>query len=116
MKNIFLFAAMIVVCLTLTGGTPGFSADRVEGELLLTVAPPTDAGLDRDDYLADIARLADAAVVKVYDALSLTPDDPLLLLIRSETLSTDEMAARLDEDERVLSATPNEIVRIRKAN
>ena len=116
MKNIFLFAVMAVVCLALTGGVPGYAADRVEGELLLTVAPQADANLDRDDYLADIARIADAVVVKVYDALSLTPDDPLLLMIRSETLGTDEMTARLADDKRVLSATPNEIVRIRKAN
>ena len=116
MKNIFLFAAVAAVCLALIGGTAAHAAGRVESELLLTVAPPGQDDGDRDAYLDSVARAADAVVVKVYDALSLTPEDPLLLVIRSETLGTDEMIARLEGDKRVLSATPNEIVRIRKAN
>lgn len=115
MKHIFLFAAMIVVCLVWTGGAAAYAADGPRGEVLLTVWPP-NAAADRDGYLAEIAQGAGAVVVKVYDALSLTPDDPLLLLICSETLNAEEMIAWLEYDTRVLSATPNETIRLRKTN
>jgi hypothetical protein len=116
LKKIFLFAAAVAaMCLALMGGTDARAAEWAEGELLLTVAPPAN-GDDRDAYLASVAQTADAVVVKVYDALSLTPDDPLLVAIRSSSLGTDEMMARLADDERVLSATPNRITRLLKHN
>jgi hypothetical protein len=115
LKKILLFAAVVAVCLALMGGTDARAEERVEGELLLTVVPPAD-GCGRGAYLMSIALAADAVIVKVYDALSLTPDDPLMMAIRSSTLGTDEMLSRLADDERVLSATPNRILRLRKPN
>jgi hypothetical protein len=115
LKKIFLFAAAAAVCFALAGGMDARAAEWIEGELLLTVVPPAEGG-DRDACLASIARAADAVIVKVYDALSLTPDDPILMAIRSSSLGTDEMMARLADDERVLSATPNRITRLLKPN
>ena len=80
----------------------------VRGEVLLTVAPcPPDWELD--EYLDDIAAGADAYVANTYTALAMTEDDPILLLIRSETEESEAMIASLADDERVYSATPNRV-------
>lgn len=116
MKKIFFLA----ICLSLGLGViaaqgSAEAADYVEGELLLTAAPPEE-GADRDVYLASIAEAAGASVVKVYSALSLTEDDPILLMIRSDTKSTDAMLEALKDDKRVISASPNWVRSIRKTN
>lgn len=85
---------------------------EVPGELLLTVAPCPD-GADVEGYLDDIASSAGAYVVRVYTALSMTEDDPILLLIRSDTKDNAYMLEVLKKDKRVYSATPNRIYRIR---
>ncbi len=87
---------------------PASAAEKVSGEVLLTVAPcPPD--MDMDEYLDDIAASAGAYVASVYTALSMTEDDPILILIRSETNDSESMAAALADDERVYSATPNRV-------
>jgi hypothetical protein len=80
------------------------------GELLLTVAPPLNKV--EQAYLGDIASGAGAVVVKVYSALSLEESDPLLLLIRSETNDVETMTELLKADRRVLSMSPNRVVRV----
>lgn len=80
-----LFAAAILLFMAL----PVSAAEPPVGELLLTVAPP--GAEERMPYLDDIAAQAGATVVKVYAALSLGPDDPMLLFIRSDTNDTEEM-------------------------
>jgi hypothetical protein len=84
------------------------------GELLLTVAPPLNE--EEGAYLDDIASAADAVVVKVYSALSLGESDPLLLLIRSEANDVEKMMELLKADRRVLSMSPNRVVRVRNTS
>lgn len=81
---------------------------NIRGEVLLTVAP-CPPGWELDGYLDDIAASAGAYVANTYTALAMTEDDPILLLIRSETEDSDAIIASLADDERVYSATPNRV-------
>jgi hypothetical protein len=84
------------------------SAAANETDLLLTVSSAGD--VDRDAYLHDIASGAGAVVVKVYAALSLGPDDPILLVVRPQA-EPERVLEILREDVRVLSVTPNRRIR-----
>ena len=102
-------AALIALCLV---AVPAFAAQapsQTAGGLLLTVLPNEDG--DRGAYLCDIAAGAGAVVVKTYTALSLSADDPILLLIRSDANDSETMMELLRTDRRVLSATPNRPIR-----
>ena len=100
------FAAMLPPGTAFAEETGG-AGEKIRGEVLLTVAPcPPD--WEMDEYLDDIAAAANAYVANTYTALAMTEDDPILLLIRSETEESDAMAAALADDERVYSATPSQ--------
>lgn len=93
--------------------------DALPGELLLTVAPMDGADkvdkVDREArkiYLSEIAETAGAYVVKIYAALSRSPEDPILVLIRSDTHTWAEMQRALSGDKRVLAASPNRVMRV----
>lgn len=108
MKKIFLLALCLSFGFTAMTAPASRAAEYAEGEVLLTVAPPGET--ERDEYLAQIASVADAKVVKVYSALSFTDEDPILMMIKSDTMTTKEMIALLEHDERVISASPNSTI------
>lgn len=107
--------AVLALAVSLCGASavPAQAAQEVHGEVLLTVAP-CPPGVSVEAYLDDIAGVAGAYVARTYTALSMDEEDPILLMIRSETRGNDDMIKALAGDRRVYSATPN-MVRIRRA-
>ena len=105
------FLAALAALAALFSPEAAFAAEleeKIRGEVLLTVAPcPPD--WEMEEYLDDIAAGAGAYVANTYTALAMTEDDPILLLIRSDTEDSEAMIAALDGDERVYSATPNRV-------
>jgi hypothetical protein len=83
--------------------------EEYAGELLLCVSANGED--DSESYLDGIASVADAVVVRVYDALSDKNQGPILLLIGSDTNDSDKMMKLLEDDARVISMSENRKVR-----
>ena len=101
------------------GSALAASDEYVEGEAIVLLknnakTALTEAGLASDEmqeYVNEEAGKADAAAVYIYVTLSVETDE-IFVLMKSDTLTTDELIERLNMNPNVISASPNEILRL----
>ena len=116
--------ALLVIMASLVFFAPNGPAlaaydEYIEGEAIVLLKNISKTALTEDslagdamrEYVSEEAGKADAVAAYIYVTLSVETDE-IFVLMKSDSLSTDELIERLNMNPNVISASPNAIFRV----